>query len=241
MKKYPYKIATTSFIYPSTVGDNCIKLEKIVDEVSIVLFETKASLNYSREDLPLCLKELNLSYNVHLPLDLPWDRPPELVVDIILRLMDKVNFLNPNFYVLHPPNDGGYLLRFLYLLEKNKCPLWMFCMENIRGNSLLDIWEIILQKGLSVCLDLGHILEYNQLALLSAPHLYSRTRVLHLYSPKGSLHGSLKDLTEEGKEMLKKIFSNITKKTTVVIEVFNEKDLMESLDFLWLWFKEGMI
>ncbi len=241
MKNFPYKIATTSFVYPSTIEDNCVKLEKLVDEVSLVFFETKSCLEYSTEELPYSLKNLALSYNVHLPLDLPWEEGTEIVGEIILNLIEKVSFLEPCFYVLHPPPNRHYLLKLLSILQKKKFLLSQIYLENIKENNLLDIWETILRHDLYVCLDIGHVLEYDQHNLLSAPHLYSRVRAVHLYGPMGSRHGSLKELNKKGRKILKEVFSQLSLGTTVVIEVFNEKDLLESLDFLYSWIKKGLI
>ena len=128
-------IGTTSFIFPEPVGENCKKLEKLVDEVSIVMFETRSSLLYDEKDLPHWLKELKLSYNIHLPLDLPWHEGPSYVLEIIRRLIDKVLFLSPNSFVLHPPEEKRLFSDLVELMEKKNVSLEKFFIENIKPNS----------------------------------------------------------------------------------------------------------
>ncbi len=228
-------IGTTSFIFPAGVGENCKRLEGIVDEVSIVLFETRSCLTYTEEDLPLWLSTLNLSYDIHLPLDLPWDRGIQCVVDIIVKLIDKTLFLSPTYYVLHPPSKANLFVELISNLEKKGISLEKFLIENIKENDLSNIWDLITSTGLNVCLDIGHLMEYHQYSILRLQDIYLRTKMLHLYAPENGMHRSLSLVDGEEKKFIKEIFHKIyavSDTLTVILEVFKYKDLLESLDFL---------
>ncbi len=210
----------------------------MVEEVSIVLFEYKSSLNYSQRDIPVYLKDLSLSYNIHLPLDLPWERSPSLVMDIIERLMEKVQFLHPSFYVLHPPPSLGHLEYLYSHFLKRGYPLSLIYLENTKENSLIDILEEINHFGFKVCLDIGHVLEYHQHNLLSYPGLYPITGAIHIYGPRGGIHSSLGELTKRDIEVVRWVIQRLSPKTTVVVEVFKERDLKESLHILEEWINQ---
>src|SRR5210317_1315717 len=78
---YPFKICTTSFIYPDHYIPNVRMLGPYMDEIELLLFESLGS-----EVLPsraviseLCrlAGDFDLSYNVHLPTDISIsDRDP---------------------------------------------------------------------------------------------------------------------------------------------------------------------
>ncbi len=73
-RAFPFRLATTSYILPAAIIPNINFLGAYLDEVELVLFEGR-----SRENLPskreiqdiACLgREMDISFNVHLPLNL---------------------------------------------------------------------------------------------------------------------------------------------------------------------------
>jgi hypothetical protein len=91
------------------VSENAAFLAGRVREVALLFFQTEACLAYGEEDLPPSLAGLPLSWHLHLPLDLPWDRGAEATARTVAALADKAAFLAPRGMVLHPPPGPGLL------------------------------------------------------------------------------------------------------------------------------------
>ncbi len=235
------KLATTSFIWPKNIWENCKKLQNIVDEVAILFFETDSSLKYTQKDLPLELKNLELSYHVHLPLDLPWEEGYKTVFDLICKLIEKVSFLDPKGFVFHPPSSREDLIRFLDLWEKNiSYPIFL---ENTKECDLISVWDIIENSFAKVCVDVGHIIEFKQYELLKSPNLWEKTKMLHIYAPTSNGHGSLKLLKKEEEKLVREILYKALDSDpsiTVVLEVFSFSDLKESLDIFHRWIRNKL-
>ncbi len=234
-------IGTTSFVFPATIYENCKRLEELVDLVSIVMFETQACLKYTKEDLPKDLIELDLSYNIHLPLDLPWELGAEEVYNILDCLIKKTEFLNPTSYTLHPPLKREDFCQLLEIMKKRNISLTKFFIENIKENDLTNIWDILLENDIKICLDLGHFIEYKQERLFMLDDLMGRIGMLHLYAPQNGRHTSLDHLSKEHTNLLIFILKEIKKRKLnpeIIIEVFDYNDLISSLDFFQLLTRE---
>lgn len=232
MKKFT--LGTTSFIFPDTIYENCKRLEKLVDQVSIVMFETKACINYSEQDLPKDLSKLDLEFNIHLPLDLPWELGAREVFYILDTLLKKTEFLNPNSYTLHPPEKREDFYQLIDVFNEKDIPLNKFFIENIRENDLSNIWDILLENRIKICLDIGHLFEYNQKRLLTCEDLIENIGMLHLYTSKNGKHISLANLSKDATNFLITILKSLKQKdanTHIIIEVFDYNDLISSLDF----------
>ncbi|MCF8030889.1 MAG: hypothetical protein K9K39_08345 [Desulfohalobiaceae bacterium] len=238
----PYTIAAPSFVWPGRVGDNCRYLENMVDEVAVIFFETRACLDYTDKDLPPELARLDLSYHVHLPLDLPWTRGAKEVHRLCENLLTKTDFLQPRGVVLHPPQDELELREFIRLWSLTRETRELF-LENIKGNDLSAAWPVIRDSGCPVCLDLGHLLAFGQESLLETPGLLEQTRMLHLYAPgpEGE-HESLSRLAPHDFHILHHILRHLPASSVIVLEIFHPEKLVESLDIFHSWFtNEGLV
>lgn len=231
----PWKLAAPSFVRPAGIAENCAFLADHVDEVGLCLFETEACLAYDGRDLPLALTELDLSYHVHLPLDLPWENAPHAWA-AIKTLVEATAYLAPTAYVLHPDPAAPpqtVAERFAgFGIAPGKVLL-----ENTEDCDLVDIWPQLVEAGLSACLDMGHVLAYSQRALLDLPGLWGRTAMLHTYAPhpaQPSRHAGLPLLDLEGRQLLQDVLGQLGRlehKVTVMLEVFDEPGFMASLNF----------
>ncbi len=231
----PWKIAAPSCVWPAHIGENCLHLQQLVQEVGITLFETEGSLDYGPKDLPLWLADLDLNYHVHLPLDLPWEEGTETVFAVCSELLSKTDYLKPLHYVLHPPPYQEQLPQFLNLWRRKK-PEYTLLLENIQDNSLLEFWPWLRAQSLNVCLDLGHLLCYAQHALLQAPGLWPKVRMLHIYGDSNEhRHGGLDQLSGQGQAILHKALHHVSRDCTLVLEVFDPKDLYNALDIFSTW------
>jgi len=214
----------------------------MVDEVAVIFFETKACLDYTDKDLPPDLVRLDLSYHVHLPLDLPWSQGAQEVHRLSENLARKTDFLRPRGFVLHPPPDPHLLREFLRLWSGSRSPADLY-LENIQDNDLSAAWPILMESDCPVCLDLGHLLAFGQEDLLQKPGLLERTTMLHLYAPGAEgEHESLSRLAPRDFRILKHILRHLPANSVIVLEIFHPEKLVESLDIFHSWFtNEGLV
>lgn len=247
MKRYsqkdslPWRIAAPSFVWPGKVGENCYLLQDLVDEVAIVLFEKDACLAYTDKDLPSDLNSLNLTYHVHLPLDLTWSLGGIRVFEEVKLLYNKVAYLKPWGFVLHPPNSKKAFYSFYQAWIDHGFQGSQLILENIEANDLVNMWSEIEKTGCSICLDIGHLLAYGQENILSLPGLYQRVSLVHLYGLEmEGRHMSLAHLSSEGKDILQSILGRISKDCVIVLELFDPDSFHESLNIFYDWFRNGL-
>ena len=244
-------MAAPSYVIPGTVGENCLVLKDKVREVGLTLFETAACLNYTSQDIPPEVARLNLKFHVHLPLDYDWTLGAEEIFNLTTKLLQKVHFLGPDKFVLHPPENERDLDAFASFWagrherrgngEAETARRWEargqeLLVENIAENNLTGCWDVVCAKNLGVCLDLGHILAYDQLSLLDLPTLWERVRLLHVYGLEiDKKHYGLEKLNEEGKELLRCILEQVRAGTTLLLEVFSLAEFVRSKQMLTDW------
>lgn len=233
--EFPFTVAAPSFVIPAGAADNSRFLAQYFPEVCLLFFETEACLNYTEKDLPPDLCELPVSWHVHLPLDLPWERGLDHVWDKISGLMDKAAFLAPRVWVLHPPTVPGMLAPLAEKFRNAGIDPADILLENVEETDLCTMWDEARSGGYSTCLDLGHILAYGQHSVLDLPGLWETVRMLHVYAPYNTgRHATLANLDEKGQELLSTMLAKF-KGDTVTLEVFEEKGIFESVDLLAGW------
>ena len=238
-QKLPWTLAAPSCVLPAAVAENCTFLAPCFDEIALAFFETEACLAYTGADLPPELAQLPVSWHVHLPLDLPWGAGAEYGVDgvarTVLSLVQKVAFLEPGAFVLHPPQEPQALAALVRLLAAGGLPPQALLVENIAGRDLARLWPVIEALDLGVCLDLGHMLVHGQEDFLDLPGLGRRTRMLHLNAPdpqKPARHASLSQLSAHGRAVMARLLEALAPGGVVVLELFNQHALADSLDCL---------
>lgn len=229
---HKFTLSAPSYVLPASIEENSLFLKDYVKNVYIALFERAACLAYTQKDIPFSLSELGLDYHVHFPLDLTWENKEKDSWDL-LQLVEKVAFLKPKVFVLHPPAHFQELYFFSQQwLEKGLSPRAL-CIENIKGRDLALFWEVIRDFDLGICLDIGHLLAYEQENILILPNFWEHVEVIHLYGReiKGK-HTSLLDLPKEGWALLREALARLEQKL-LVLEVFNKKDFLDSYELLW--------
>lgn len=225
-------LSAPSYVLPASIEENALFLKDYVKNIYLALFEISTCLAYRQKDIPFSLTKLGLDYHVHFPLDLTWENKEKVSLDL-LQLVEKVAFLKPKAFVLHPPFQPKNLYFFSQKwLEKGFSPRAL-CIENIKGRDLAKFWGIIRDFNLGVCLDIGHLLAYEQENILALPKFWDQVEVIHLYGQeiKGK-HTSLLDLPKQGWSLLKEALSRLEQKL-LVLEVFNKKDFLDSYNLLW--------
>lgn len=227
-----FRLAAPSCVIPDRVGPNCRVLAPLVREVGLMLLETRACQEYDDRDLPPDLPALGLSYHAHLPLDLPWESGIDAVCAALAALEQKIAFLHPCGYVLHPPRPGD--LTGLLRRRPDLGPLLR--LENTRQCDLSAVWPEIGELDLGVCLDVGHMVGYGQERILQLPGFLDRVRMLHVYggeSPRG--HAGLEQLSDPGllRAILREVDGGV-----LVVELFRLGELTRSLELLRSWLGE---
>ena len=201
-KRYPFRIGTTSFIYPAGYTDNVARLGSYVDEIELLMFESRPDCRptgYLVEALAEMGHEYDLTYNIHLPTDLDLTHPNRSrrnrACRILCEFMTILAPLNPSVYVLHlaPPADAnghgevsawqGIAAESLGEILATGVPGRRLALENLMF-PFAWLAPLVAHFDLGVCLDTGH------LALQSA----DLPAFLRQYGPRiviGHLHGLL--------------------------------------------------
>jgi sugar phosphate isomerase/epimerase len=247
---FPFKIGTTSFIYPDDYIPNVIMLGPYVDAIELLLFESRGvgtlpSLSLISE-LGRLAADFDLSYNVHLPTDISISDPDPVrrksAVQRFKRVIDLVQPLNPSAMVLHVPYADGPFNEYDINTWRNDVRRNLVDIlstvesaEIIAIESLdypLELWEdMIIDLNLSVCLDLGHLMVYDQDMLAAFDKFAPKTTVLHVHGVDNkSDHQSLAKLSDELFATVAQILGKFS--GTVSLEVFSYSDLVSSLEYL---------
>lgn len=255
-RAFPFKLATTSFIYPDHYIPNVQMLGPHMDEIELLLFESRGiDALPSRAviaELSSLAKAFDLTYNVHLPTDRSiCDRDPghqQHAVETLITVMERVEPLCPSAHILHLPFLEGSF-------EKNEVKAWQ---DRVRRNlqkiltavgpgdqiaiETLDyplewIDDIICDADLKICLDLGHLI-VSGFDIKKVFDKYAfRTTILHLHGVENNRdHLSLDRLPGKFIEPVFRILKGFS--GVVSLEIFSFEDLKSSLQFLENCWKE---
>ncbi|MFC1830265.1 cobamide remodeling phosphodiesterase CbiR [Thermodesulfobacteriota bacterium] len=246
---YPFKLCTTSYIYPDHMVPNVEMLAPYLDEIEILFFESTADSLPSKQDikqLALLAHEFDLTYNVHLPLDIyPGAVDPKVrhsALEIVKQIMDLTAPLSPSTFTLHLPYEGTDLKKSSVKPWQNRLydSMSQLIANGISGERIsienLDYplaWvdNILNDFNLSVCLDLGHLM-VNRIDLEDVFNRYrEKTTIIHLHGVKNDRdHLSLDRLSRENREVVILILKQF--EGIVSLEVFSFQNLLASLNEL---------
>ena len=248
--RFPFKIATTSFIYPDDYIPNVIMLGPCMDEIELLLFESKGSDSLpSRRvisELERLAAEFELSYNVHLPTDISIsDRSADrqaAALETMARVIDRVNPLDPSALILHIPYNENSLddhvsRKWQDRVHKNLQKIVstagnreIIAIENL-DYPLELLEDIIVDLNLSICLDLGHLMVYDYDVLTVFIKYADKTPILHVHGVEnGCDHTTLERLSDKLSTTVHRVLKKFT--GVVSIEVFSFENLDSSLKYL---------
>ena len=237
----PWRLCATSWLWPKPLPENLRRIaawKLPVREVALLFYQHAQSLAYVPKDFE---PGQGLASHAHLPMDLPWDEGPEAVWSVCSRLMTLPGCLAPWGGVLHPPKDPTRLAA-LAALWRGAAPGWRLMVENIPSQDLSAHWSVIQEFDLPVCLDVGHLMAFDQDRLLDQPGLFGRVELLHCYAPgivkQRHEHLSLAELSPGQRRTLQGILGKLGADTRILFEVFAESDLRESLKSFYALFQE---
>jgi len=245
-KRYPFRIGTTSFIYPAGYTENVARLGPFVDEIELLMFESGAGSQPTEElvrDLALLGEDHALTYNIHLPTDLDLTHPDrsrrQKACHILQKFISTLMPLDPSVYVLHlSPPDAIRRDEDLPAWQKTAADALREIMQSgLSGRSLalenlffpydwLD--PLIEAYDLSVCMDIGHLaLQSLDLAAFLAQY-GPRIAIGHLHGLCGGQdHAALTGLPDRYAIPLTTWLKQFT--GSVSLEVFAFEPLQKSL------------
>ena len=247
---FPFRIGTTSFIYPDHYIPNVKMLGPYLDEIELLLFESKGpgTLPSGRiiDELAGLAENFGLKYNVHLPTDIAISDPNPAVqrhaVDTMIRVMELVNPLTPSVLTLHVPYNEGSL-------EAHHVKIWQDrvydSLEKIRSSNThrhtisietLDypfeiIEDIVIDLDLTICLDLGHLMVYDYDIVKVFNKYSSKTAIIHLHGLEN--HDDHKALDRLPDKFVEPVVCILKKFSGIVsLEIFSFENLITSLNHL---------
>jgi sugar phosphate isomerase/epimerase len=252
-RPYPFRLATTSFIYPQDYIPNVRRLTGTVDEIELLFFESRAIPSpQTIRELAAIARESGLTYNVHLPVDVSIGHPGRLRreqdVAVLLHVLEQAAPLAPSTHTLHIPREPGtaagsspadWVERVhasLSGLVRAGADPARISIENL-DYPLQALAEVIAGLGFRVCLDVGHLILYGQ--PLDAFHqcFSPAIDIIHLHGATRSReHLAADQLPPEFVGELLPIIADF--RGVISLEVFSASALMASLEWLSaLWNK----
>lgn len=254
MKTYPFRLGTTSYIIPDDILPNARYLAGKVRDIELILFEVDDGPNNlpSLEvihELSAIAKENDLTYTVHLPLDLKLgedgsERDQSLVK--ARRVIECTRGLDPWAYVLHldgkavrTSTDVGLIKRWqdqsvraLEIVSEWAGGAQKLAVENLETYPLDFIQPVLDRIPVSRCVDVGHLwldghdpIPYLQAAL-------PRTRVIHIHGIAERDHRSLTFMPQEKVRAVWEELLRVKYKGVLTLEIFSEEDFVSSLEVI---------
>ncbi len=246
---FSFKVGTTSFIYPDGYVQNVKMLAPHLDEIELILFESAPgslpSIHEVKQLFSLA-NEFDLTYNIHLPIDISLGAPEPSIrhfaLETVKQVMDLTATLSPSTYTLHLPYDeagfdGEQIKRWQDRLNTSIKKLVSAGINGERisietlNYPLNWVEEILLDFNLSVCIDVGHLILCGFDPETVFNKYKKRTPILHLHGVDNHQdHLPLDRLTKEDAKTVIKMLKQF--EGVVSLEVFSFDYLKASLNFL---------
>jgi len=247
--EFSFKIGTTSFIYPAGYVQNVKMLAPYLDEIELLLFESAPESLPSTHEIKQLFNvsnEFDLTYNIHLPLDIFLGAPEpsvrQFALETVIQVMDLTAALSPSTYTLHLPyGEAGFdNERIKRWQDRLKTSMKKLASAGINGDMIsietldypLDwVEEILNDFNLSVCMDVGHLMLYGFDPEAVFNKHKNRTPILHLHGVDNQKdHLPLDRLAKENAETVIRMLQQY--EGVVSLEVFSFDHLKASLNFL---------
>jgi len=254
MQAYPFRLGTTSYIIPDDILPNAHYLVGKVRDIELILFEVDDGPNNLPsteviEELLLIAQQHDMTYTVHLPLDLKLgENGSEYNQSLVKakRVIDCTRGLNPWAYVLHldgrsvrTSTDEGLIRGWqdqsahaLELVAEWAGNAEKLAVENLETYPLDFIQPVLDRIPVSRCVDIGHLwldghdpIPYLQAAL-------PRTRVVHMHGIAERDHRSLAFMEPE---KVREVWDELVRanyKGVLTLEMFSEEDFISSLEVI---------
>ncbi len=249
----PFRVGATSYVLPDHILPNVEYLAPMVDDVELVLFETDeyGSNLPGRAEVARLLElaaEHDLSYTVHLPLDLRLGEEGGLDhVSLVKarRVIESTRALRPWAYTLHLdarmlPQDPGP--KVLAHWQERSAQALTSLFPSVDDPALLSIenleaWDpdffapVLKALPVSRVIDVGHFWLRDADPLAHMERWLDRTRIIHLHGIAERDHSSLQVMPAG---LLDPVVDSLLKgfRGVVTLEVFSLDDFTSSLTAL---------
>ncbi len=246
---FPFKIGTTSFIYPDHYVPNVKMLAPYVDEVELILFDSSYDdfpTTHSVMELALIADEHSLTYNIHLPTDVSISShdalEAEKAVEAVLHVNELTSSLTPSTYTLHIPYDEKDMrIETVKQWEErvyNKVGKLIDHGINSRDISVetldypFEILDNIIDRlDLSVCIDIGHLMVRGDDCVEIFNKYMNRVTIIHLHGVEGKKdHVALDRMSKERFSQIQDILGSFS--GVVSLELFSYSHLKASINYL---------
>jgi sugar phosphate isomerase/epimerase len=250
------RIGTTSFIYPGSWLDNVQRLAPRFDDIEILFFEAEGAEAFpSAAECRELMREKQahgLTYSLHTPLAASLASDDEgrrrAGVESVLAALDVARAFAPENVVLHvyhgdaehsdarPTDLGRWRARaaesLSAIVDSGVAPERL-CVELLDYDYAL-IEPVVIELGLSVALDVGHLVRDGLDELSVLERLWPRTRIVqwHGTDASGRDHRSLEHYPRERGRALLRALAEHDYSGVLTLEVFRAPDLENSCEVL---------
>jgi sugar phosphate isomerase/epimerase len=254
MSNYPFRLGTTSYIIPANILPNARYLVGKVRDIELILFEVDDGPNNlpppaAIDELLQIASEHDLTYTVHLPLDLKLGEDGSEYDQSLVkakRVIECTRPLEPWAYVLHLDGKSvrtstdkeliqrwqSQSVRALEIVSAWAGGAEKLAVENLESYPLDFIQPVLDRISVSRCVDIGHLwLDGHD----PIPYLHSampRTRVIHMHGIAERDHRSLAFMPEEKVRAVWEELIHMNYTGVLTLEIFSEEDFVSSLEVI---------
>jgi len=255
MKQLPFRIGTTSYIWPGDLVENAHFLADRVEDMELVLFDVEGGQNNYPDmavlqELRAVSEQKGLSYTVHLPHDLHMAPDGSSRHESMLKARKAIECtlgLAPWSYVAHLDGrelldksqpDGKAQWNQQAVRALKQISAWAggpksLAVENLDHYPPDFVDEVLEQFPASRCIDIGHLWCDGHDPLPFLQKHISRASVLHLHGVAERDHSSLCHMPEEELSRVISFIENSGFSGVLTLEVFGQDDFESSLEALY--------
>lgn len=199
-----FRLGSTSYVYPGDLLLNATQLAGQVQDMELVLFETASGAsNFPSPDEVRQLAAIgaahNLTYTVHLPLDLR-SESTQLHPSLLMaqRVIELTAPLQPFAYIFHL--DGTGVAQPAWLAQAQRALTTLLdlvadpqtlALENLESYAPEWLEPLLARYPISRTLDIGHLWKAGRDPWPVLERWLPHTRVIHLHGMAESDHRSL--------------------------------------------------
>jgi len=245
----PFRIGVPAYIYSLDIMDNVHRLKDKVDNIELILPEANNTRNIPDRKMLRKLNEIsracNLTYTIHLPLDIDLGSPDFAVRQSMIEnakiFVEQLSCLKPRGYVLHLNLPERELDIELWRERINSSLQGMVAqMGDVSGVAVENLSYpfnyvdgLVSENKFSICVDIGHLICMGVDPLQHLKRYFSLVRIIHLHGVNnGKDHASLKYFDVA---LLKRICCFLKENNyggVVTMEIFSQPEFDESMSIL---------
>ncbi len=241
----PFRIGSTSYVYPDDILPNVEKLAASgdVDDIELILFEVDDGPNNIPSEalisqIDTLARQANISYTVHLPLDLTLAADGSAQHESLVKargVIERTLPLDPFAFVFHLDGKGlqtpGWVDRSLRALDMVMG--WvpdpaLLAVENLENYPSNYLNPVLARAPISRTTDIGHLWKMELDPMDYLPAWLPRTRVIHIHGMAERDHHSLALMPPEKLDPVVRYLLEAQYSGVMTLEVFETMDFFTS-------------